>query len=118
MGAFESGGGAGAGGVDLDDILAEMMGGMGAGGFSSFGGPRPSKPRRAKDEEQPYTVSLEDLYKGKTVKFAVTKNVICTHCKGSGGKEKAKPKQCSSCHGQGRSAISLTQSATLTNEQV
>lgn len=104
MSAFESGAGPGAGGVDLDDILAQMMGGMGGmGGMPpGFGGsPRPSRPRKGKDEEQVYQVSLEDLYKGKTVKFASTKNVICTHCKGSGGKEKAKPKQCASCRGQG-----------------
>ena len=102
MSAFEAGAGPGAGGVDLDDILAQMMGGMG-GMPPGFGGRgRPSKPRKGKDEEQAYEVSLEDLYKGKTVKFASTKNVICSHCKGSGGKEKAKPKECASCRGQGK----------------
>ena len=101
MQAFNPGSGSGMADMDMDDILAQMMG-MGMGGVPpGFGGRRPGKPRRSKDEEQSYTVSLEDLYKGKTVKFASTKNVICTHCKGSGGKEKAKPKQCSSCHGQG-----------------
>lgn len=102
MDAFEGGGGAGPGGVDLDDILAQMMGDMGGGGPFGSRNSRPSKPRKAKDEVQPYTVSLEDLYKSKTVKFAATKNIICTHCKGSGGKEKATPKRCSSCRGQGR----------------
>ena len=104
MQAFESGNGPGPGGVDLDDILAQMMG-MGVGGsvppgFRGGSG-RPRKPQKGADEEQSYTVTLEELYKGKTVKFASTKNIICTHCKGSGGKEKAKPKQCASCQGQG-----------------
>lgn len=104
MQAFEAGNGPGPGGVDIDDILAQMMGGMGGMGMPGFGGPggRPSKPRRGADEEQTYSVTLEDLYKSKTVKFASTKNIICPHCKGSGGKEKAKPKQCSSCGGRGK----------------
>lgn len=60
------------------------------------------KQRKGKDEEQTYQVTLEDLYKGKTTKFAMKKTVICSHCKGVGGKEKAKSKQCASCQGRGR----------------
>lgn len=89
------------GDVDLDDILAQMFG-MGGGGPQFGGGARgPPRPRRGRDEEQPYQVSLEELYKGKTVKFASKKNVICSHCKGSGGRDGAKPMDCSSCKGQG-----------------
>ncbi|KAL9128941.1 MAG: hypothetical protein Q9217_002495 [Psora testacea] len=102
MSAFETGNSAGAGGVDLDDILAQMMGVRMNGGMPpGFGSARSNKPRKGSDEEQEYSVTLEDLYKGKTVKFASTKNVICTQCKGTGGKEKAKPKQCASCQGKG-----------------
>ena len=104
LSAFDPGAGAGSGGVDLDDIIAQMMG-MGGGMPPGFGGGgKPRKPKRGKDEEQTYSVSLEDLYKGKTVRFASTKNIICSHCKGSGGKEKAKPRQCSSCQGEGLSS--------------
>ncbi|PBP25374.1 DnaJ-domain-containing protein [Diplocarpon rosae] len=109
MAAFDPsrGGPGGPGGVDLDDILAQMfnMGGAGGGmpgmppGFGGSGGP--GRPRRGRDEEQKYQVTLEELYKGKTVKFASTKNIICSHCKGSGGKEKAKPATCERCKGQG-----------------
>jgi DnaJ homolog subfamily A member 2 len=94
--------------VDLDDILSSMFGmGMGGGmpGFGAGQGGRPRKPRKGQNEDQEYKVSLEDLYKGKTVKFASTKNVICSLCKGTGGKEKAKPKQCANCGGQGRITI-------------
>ncbi|TVY62260.1 DnaJ protein-like protein xdj1 [Lachnellula suecica] len=109
MAAFDPsrGGGAG-GGVDLDDILAQMfgggMGGMGGGmgGMPGFGGDAgPRRPRKGRDEEQKYQVTLEELYKGKTVKFASTKNIICSHCKGSGGKEKSKPATCERCKGNG-----------------
>ncbi|CZT41040.1 probable chaperone protein dnaJ [Rhynchosporium secalis] len=107
MAAFDPsrGGPGGPGGVDLDDILAQMFGmggGMGGGmppGFGGEGGPK--RQRRGKDEDQKYEVTLEELYKGKTVKFASTKNIVCSHCKGSGGKEKAKPATCERCKGNG-----------------
>lgn len=111
MAAFEKGGSGGGAGPDLDDILAQMFGGMGGGmggmppgfegmGGGGFGGPR--GPRKSKNEQQEYEVTLEELYKGKTTRFASTKNVICSHCSGSGGKEKAKAKQCGTCNGKGK----------------
>ena len=45
-------------------------------------------------------VTLEDLYKGKTTKLALTRNVICVTCSGKGGKEGA-VRQCPSCSGRG-----------------
>lgn len=110
MGAFNGSGEPGMnGGPDLDDILAQMfgMGGMG-GGMPGMGGGMP-RPRQSPDEEQKYEITLEDLYKGKTTKFASTKNVICSLCKGKGGKEKATAKKCSTCDGQGMESISGTE---------
>lgn len=102
MSAFDGSRDHGAGaGPDLEDMLAQMFG-MGSSmppGFGGTGGP--NKPRKGATEEHPYQVTLEDLYKGKTTKFASTKDVICSLCKGSGGKEKAKAKQCASCQGRG-----------------
>lgn len=101
MSAFDSTHSNGRGaGPDLDEMLSEMFG-MGAGMPPGFGGPGPRKSRKGDDEEHPYQVTLEDLYKGKTTKFASTKKVICSHCKGSGGKEKAKAKHCATCQGKG-----------------
>ena len=102
MAAFDkSRGGAGGPEVDLNDILSQMFGfNMGGpGGPPGAGGPR--RPRKGPNEEQEYKVTLEELYKGKTVKFAANKQVVCGHCKGSGGKEKAKPTSCDRCKGQG-----------------
>jgi DnaJ family protein A protein 2 len=110
MAAFDKGAGPGGpGGPDLDDILAQMFGGMG-GGFEgmhgSFGGGGPGGPKqkraKGRPEMQQYEVSLEELYKGKTTKFASTKNVLCSHCSGSGGKERAKAKTCDTCKGRGQ----------------
>lgn len=109
MAAFDKSRGPGMGpdGPDLDDILAQMFGmGGGMGGMPGGmpgGHPGARKPRKSPDEEQKYEVSLEDLYKGRTVKFASTKNVICSLCKGRGGKEKATPTKCSTCDGHGMS---------------
>ena len=89
-----------AAGVDLDDLLSQMFG-MGGGLDGLGGGLHPRKPRKGADEQIPYQVTLEELYKGKTTKFSSKKNVICSLCKGSGGKEKAKTRQCGSCQGQG-----------------
>ncbi|KAI9709445.1 MAG: hypothetical protein M1820_003205 [Bogoriella megaspora] len=107
MAAFDSSSGPGSAGMDVNDILAQMFGGMdmgeggfpGMGGFPGAGGPR--RPRRGKNEEQEYEVTLEELYKGKTTRFASTKNVVCGTCNGSGGKQGAKPRQCDRCKGQG-----------------
>ena len=110
MAAFEKGGmPGGAGGPDLDDILAQMFGGVGGmgGGFEgmhgSFGGGMGGQPRsrKSKNEVQEYEVSLEELYKGKTTRFGATKNIICSNCNGSGGKERAKAKKCGTCDGKG-----------------
>lgn len=102
MAAFDPsrGGGPGGPGVDLNDILAQMFG-MDVGGGA--GGPR--RPRRGPDEEQQYKVTLEDLYKGKTVKFSANKKVICGQCKGTGAKDKVKPQTCERCKGNGAQEV-------------
>ncbi|KAF8451833.1 DnaJ C terminal domain-containing protein [Terfezia claveryi] len=76
------------------------MSGMGEmPGMGSFDSSGPH--RRGKDVVQEYDITLEELYKGKTVKLASTRNAFCSTCKGSGGKDKAKPRKCSTCNGAG-----------------
>ncbi|KJZ76230.1 hypothetical protein HIM_04312 [Hirsutella minnesotensis 3608] len=99
MAAFDgSRGGPGGPEVDLNDILSQMFG-FNMGGPGGPGGPR--RPRRGPNEEQEYKVTLEELYKGKTVKFAANKQIVCGQCKGSGGKDKVKPATCDRCRGNG-----------------
>ena len=101
MAAFEKGAGMGGAGVDMDDILSQMFGGMaGMGGMPGMNG-RPKRPARGEDEEQEFEVTLEELYKGKTTRFKSEKKVVCGHCKGKGGKDNAKPKNCETCKGVG-----------------
>lgn len=97
MAAFEGAGGPGGMGVNMEDILGGLFG-MNMGGM---GGRGPQRPRRSPDENQKYEVSLEDLYKGKTVKFSSTKNVICSKCNGSGAKDGSEARECATCKGNG-----------------
>lgn len=117
MAAFDSSRGGGPGGpeVDINDLLSQMFG-------FNMGGPGPTgpmRPRKGPDEEKEYKVTLEELYKGKTVKFAVNKQTLCSQCKGSGGKEKAKSTTCDRCKGKGMvEAIRQVGPAMLRRETV
>lgn len=86
--------GGGGMGMDPTDLFAQMFGGGG------FGMPRERGPRKGKDLVHRVNVTLEDLYKGKTTKLALTKHVICSKCSGKGGKPGA-VRQCGSCNGRG-----------------
>jgi len=115
MAAFEPGSRHGP--TSMDDIFAQFfgMGGMASG----FPGGVPRGPRKGVDDEQEYGVTLEELYKGKTARFSLTKNVICSHCKGKGGKENAKPQQCNMCDGRGsRQALRSIGPGIVTQETV
>jgi DnaJ family protein A protein 2 len=108
MAAFDpSKGGMGGEGPDINDIFAQMFGGMGGfGGMPGMGGMGGMPggrhvPRKGRSVEQEYEVSLEELYKGKTTKFTNTKNIVCNLCKGSGGKQGAKSNSCAVCNGRG-----------------
>ncbi|KAG8996028.1 Type I HSP40 co-chaperone [Tulasnella sp. JGI-2019a] len=101
---LEERGGAG-GGMDPQDLFSQLFGGGGGGGFfGGGGGGRPTGPRKGKDLVHRVNVTLEDLYKGKTTKLALTKHVICGKCSGRGGKEGA-VKTCSTCNGRGMRVI-------------
>lgn len=72
--------------------------------FSMFfgGGGRSRKQGPQKGEDIVHTIkaSLEDLYNGKTVRLAISRNKPCTDCEGRGGKVGAE-KACSDCQGRG-----------------
>ncbi|KAJ3261991.1 Type I HSP40 co-chaperone [Boothiomyces macroporosus] len=85
-------------GVNPEDLFSQLFGG--GGGF--FGGGRQQQrgPRKGKDMAHGLKVSLEDLYKGKTSKLALQKQVLCGSCEGRGGKE-GSVKSCTGCNGRG-----------------
>jgi len=86
------------GGFGADDILSHFFGGGLFGGMG--GGPRRKTRQRGEDTVHPLSVSLEELYNGKTAKLQLSKNVICSPCNGQGGKAGANI-TCTSCQGRG-----------------
>jgi len=90
--------GPGMSGMDAQDLFSSLFGG--GGGFFGGGGPRQRGPKKTKDLVHRINVSLEDLYKGKTTKLALTRHVICSKCHGKGGKDGA-VRKCTGCGGSG-----------------
>jgi len=80
------------------DIFERFFGG---GMFGGFGGGGRQGPQQTEDIMHQIAVSLEDLYNGKTSKLAVTRNIICPKCEGSGSKTKGASSKCATCEGRG-----------------
>lgn len=74
----------------------------GADGMNGHGHHHPHASNRTPDANIDVEVTLEDLFKGKTIKTTSTRNIVCTLCKGTGAKKNAVAKTCSTCEGQGR----------------
>ncbi len=95
--ALKEGMGGGPGGHDPFDIFQSFFGGNPFGGGGSSRGRR---QRRGEDVIHPLKISLEDLYNGTSKKLSLSRNVICSKCKGKGSKSGASMK-CSGCQGSG-----------------
>lgn len=81
-------------GHSADDIFSMFFGGGGGGGRGRRG------PQKGEDIVHSIKASLEDLYNGKTVRLAISRNKPCPDCEGRGGKEGAE-KACTDCQGRG-----------------
>ncbi|MBA0864547.1 hypothetical protein Goshw_004129 [Gossypium schwendimanii] len=95
--ALKEGMGGGGGAHDPFDIFQSFFGGNPFGGGGSSRGRR---QRRGEDVIHPLKVSLEDLYNGTSKKLSLSRNIICSKCKGKGSKSGASMK-CSGCQGSG-----------------
>ncbi|KAL4361058.1 hypothetical protein GQ457_04G039520 [Hibiscus cannabinus] len=101
-----------------EDALKEGMGGGGpshnpfdlfesffsGGGFGGGGSSRGRRQKQGEDVVHPLKVSLEELYNGATKKLSLSRNAICSKCKGKGSKSGAS----SSCHGCKGTGIKVT----------
>lgn len=92
-------GGDGGGGGGAADLFSELFGG-GGGRRRRDGGGAGGK-RKGKDAMHPLDVSLEDLYNGRTVKLAVTRDAFCEGCSGSGAQAGSGESDCGPCRGSG-----------------
>ena len=75
-------------------------GGVPVNFFFNRGETKSSVPTRGPDKKHEISLSLEDMYTGKTSKFAITRNAKCTKCEGEGGYGKFE-KRCIACGGRG-----------------
>ena len=102
---FDAPGGFGGGDFSMEDIFS-MFGsvfGGGFGGFSGFGGGGRSSERvyRGGDLRLKVRLSLQEVASGVTKKFRVKKDVVCSHCHGSGAEQGYAAETCPNCHGSG-----------------
>lgn len=81
----------GGGGQSADDIFSMFFGGGRRG---------PRGPQKGEDIVHSIKASLEDLYNGKTVRLAISRNKPCEDCNGRGGKVGAE-QTCDECNGRG-----------------
>lgn len=89
-------GDAGGPGMSPDEIFAQFFGGSGLFGNAFGGGQR--RPRKCEDMPFELALTLEELYKGKTSKLQVTRNIVCSKCSGKGG---SSVRSCTGCDGRG-----------------
>lgn len=66
-----------------EDLFENLFGGGIRFNFDfGMGGGAGRRPRKGEDTIIPYTVTLEDLYNGKSVKMMMEREVVCSVCKG------------------------------------
>ncbi|XVF22812.1 hypothetical protein REPUB_Repub12eG0203200 [Reevesia pubescens] len=97
-----------------EDALKEGMGGgdpshnpfdifesfFGGGAFGGGGSSRGRRQKRGEDVVHTLKVSLEELYNGTTKKLSLSRNALCSKCKGKGSKSGASS-TCYGCQGTG-----------------
>eukprot|EP00850_Spirogloea_muscicola_P009069 SM000050S16994 [mRNA] locus=s50:342576:344951:+ [translate_table: standard] len=99
--ALKEGMGGGGGMHNPFDIFESFFGSGGGGHpFGGGGGSGRRRQRRGEDVVHALKVTLEDLYNGTSKKLSLSRNVICTKCKGKGSKTGASGR-CAGCQGSG-----------------
>lgn len=89
-----------------EDIFAQFFGNSFNPFGGSFGSPFGnsfSQPNKRKGENtiKELHIGLDDLYKGHTYKFNITRDIICSSCDGTGALNKSSMSKCNICNGNG-----------------
>eukprot|EP01104_Vermistella_antarctica_P013996 TRINITY_DN432_c5_g1_i2.p1 TRINITY_DN432_c5_g1~~TRINITY_DN432_c5_g1_i2.p1 ORF type:complete len:373 (+),score=110.14 TRINITY_DN432_c5_g1_i2:158-1276(+) len=93
---YSGNGGGGGGGSPFDMFFG--------GGRHRGGGGASNMPKGA-DVVIPLEVSLQDLYEGAVFKVRHRKQVLCTHCRGTGTDKPEDLKTCPTCKGKGHRIV-------------
>ncbi|CAI0385683.1 unnamed protein product [Linum tenue] len=94
---IKEGMGGGGGAHSPFDIFESFFG---SGGFGGGGSSRGRRQRQGDDVVHSLKVSLEDLYNGTTKTLSLSRNALCSKCRGKGSKSGASG-TCYGCHGTG-----------------
>lgn len=89
---------------DPFDVFKEVFG-AGSNIFDSFFGGhdgRASSARKGADLRYDVEISLEEAYSGTTKNLEYNRNVVCTHCNGTGCEGGKSPRTCTTCNGSGQ----------------
>ncbi len=110
-------------GINVDDFLNTVFGGLGGRGQQRGGGgfnPFPGASRPPEDIVFNTTISLEEAYKGASKTLNATVDDICPECEGYGQKKNAKgqfdinnARACPRCGGKGRVASPRSVALTI-----
>lgn len=102
------GGFGGGGGMNMDDIFSQFGDIFGDDMFGNFfnagrgGGGRRSRGTRGSNLRIRIKLNYEEIAKGATKTIKVKKYVPCSHCNGSGAKDRNSSQTCHTCGGTGQ----------------
>jgi molecular chaperone DnaJ len=108
FGPGRGGGGFSGQGMNMEDIFSQFGDIFGDDMFGSFfsgsrsGGSRRSRGVRGSNLRVKIKVNFEEIAKGTTKTIKVKKYVSCSHCSGSGAKDKNSMQTCRTCGGSGQ----------------
>lgn len=104
-GMGQQGGFGGAGGMTMEDIMAQfggMFGGAGGGGdFFGGGARRQAKGERGSNLRIKVSLTLEEIANGVTKRIKVKRQKQCGVCNGTGAKDPSDVTTCKTCGGAG-----------------
>lgn len=83
--------------VDFSDIFEEFFG----FGMGSSGGRRRNSPRRGADLSYSVTLEFEEAVFGVEKEIEITRDEVCSTCRGTGAEPGTTPTRCSTCGGRG-----------------
>jgi molecular chaperone DnaJ len=86
--------------MDFSDLVEELFGSFGFG-FGGTSGARSRRPRRGRDLQVQVVLAFEEAVFGVEKTIEVTRNEVCSTCRGSGAEPGTSPQRCQTCGGRG-----------------
>ncbi|MEW6093836.1 MAG: molecular chaperone DnaJ [Chloroflexota bacterium] len=86
--------------MDFSDLVEELFGSFGFG-FGGTSGARSRRPRRGRDLQVQVVLTFEEAVFGVEKTIEVTRNEVCSTCRGSGAEPGTSPQRCQTCGGRG-----------------